>query len=99
MPPQSIEGNLSAGISADEAKDRNGLREHSCIGGGAEPPVNAIALVEQSVEGAQSNVCRTARAHGAKSERFVIPRLTIRARRLNPFLQTIPVARQFRHGN
>src|SRR5580692_2188483 len=98
MPPQLIEGNLSAGISTDEAKDRNGLREYSCISGSAEPPVNAIALIEQSVEGAESDVCGTARAHGAKSERFIVPRLTIRANRLNPFLQAIAVARQLRHG-
>src|SRR6202034_3205055 len=99
MPPQYIEGNFSAGFSRDGEKDTIGLREHSCISGGAEPPVNAIALVEQSVEGAESDVCRTARAHGAKSERFVFPRLIIRADRLNPFLQAIAVTGQFRHGD
>src|ERR1700728_1716079 len=99
MPPQSMEGNLSAGISSEEEKGRKRWREHSGLSRGAEPPVNAIALVEQSVEGTESDVCRTARAHGTKSERFVRPRLISRANRLNPFLQAIPVAHQFRQGN
>jgi hypothetical protein len=68
--------------------------EHSSIDGSAEAPINAVALIEQAVEGTESDVFRTARAYGAKTERFIF-----RSHRLNPFFEGIPVAGEFGHGN
>ena len=83
------------------------MREYSCISGSAEPPVNAIALIEQSVEGAESDVCGTARAHGAKSERYIFLAdcfladclLNWGTNRLNPFVEGIAIAGEFWHGD
>jgi hypothetical protein len=47
--------------SADFEVRRSGLV------GGAEAPVDAITLVEEAVEGAESYILRTACAYGAKS--------------------------------
>src|SRR5271167_1244502 len=68
--------------------------EHSSLNGSAEAPINRVALVEQAVEGAESDVFRTTRAYSAKSEWFIL-----RANRLNPFVEGIPVAREFGHGD
>src|SRR5271156_2921372 len=58
--------------SEEEMKRRSVVesRDHSCVNGIAEPPVNAVALVEQTVEGTESDVCRTARSHRSKLQWF-----------------------------
>src|SRR5215472_18597866 len=40
--------------------------------GGAKAPVNAVSLVEQTVEGTEGDILRVSRAHSAKSERSML---------------------------
>src|ERR1700722_20770775 len=84
------------------ARHRFGSR----FNGGAEFPVNAIALVEHAVKRTESNVLRTARVHSAKSERCIFLADCFLADclvnwgtdRLNPFVEGVAVAGEFGHG-
>src|SRR5580658_4253809 len=96
-------------MGSSDAGRRMVARHRSVSGfnGGAELPVNTIALVEHAVKRTESNVLRTARADGAKSERYIFLAdcfladclLNRGTNRLNPFLEGVAIAREFWHGD
>src|SRR6202453_1433636 len=82
-------------------------RSVSRFNGGTELPVNAIALVEHAVKRAESDILATARADGAKSERYIFLAdcfladclLNWGTNWLNPFVEGIAIAGEFWHGD